>query len=58
MRAYETRNSKKLTGPISVKDVSSRTFSMADFEGSMGGGLIRVAEGIVQRLKAQFFNGI
>ena len=35
--------SAKFTGPISESVVSSRTFSMADFDGSIGGGLIRVA---------------
>lgn len=30
------------TGPIAESSVSSRTFSIADFEGSMGGGFTRV----------------
>ena len=37
---------KLLTGPISVRVVSSSTFSIGDFEGFLGGGLIRVPEGI------------
>lgn len=32
-----------LTGPMAPSSVSSRTFSIADFEGSRGGGLTRVA---------------
>ena len=32
----------ELTGPMSVMGVSSRTFSIWDFEGSIGGGLMRV----------------
>lgn len=32
-----------LAGPISERQVRSRTFSMADLDGSIGGGLIRVA---------------
>ena len=35
------------TGPISARVVSSRTFSMGDFEGFRGGGLMRVPEGII-----------
>ena len=34
---------KRLTGPISERVVSSRTFSIADLDGSIGGGLIKVA---------------
>ena len=36
-----------LTGPMSLRLMSSRTFSIADFEGSTGGGLMRVELGIV-----------
>ena len=39
----------KLTGPMSVRGRSSRTFSIGDLLGSIGGGLIRVAEGIAKR---------
>ena len=31
-----------LTGPITLNSVNSNTFSIADFEGSRGGGLTRV----------------
>ena len=33
---------EKLTGPMSVSAVRSRTFSMADLEGSIGGGFTSV----------------
>ena len=36
----------KYTGPMSVRVVSSRTFSIADLLGSTGGDLMRVAEDI------------
>jgi len=36
------RASGSLTGPIAESSVSSRTFSMADFEGLRGGGRTRV----------------
>ncbi len=37
---------QELTGPISERVVRSRTFSIADFEGSRGGGFIRVGLGM------------
>ena len=41
------RGREALTGPMSVRAVSSRTFSMAEREGSMGGGRTKVALGIL-----------
>ena len=41
---------QRRTGPMSTSGVSSSTFSMADFRGSRGGGLIRVALGILNQL--------
>ena len=50
----ERRKRRVLTGPISVRAVSSRTFSMADREGSMGGGRTKVGPGIVWMVESQF----
>ena len=38
---------ERLTGPIDVRAVSSSTFSMAERERSLGGGLTRVEEDMV-----------
>ena len=38
---------EELTGPMSRSAVSSRTFSIWDFEGSIGGGLTKVARDMV-----------
>jgi len=39
-----------LTGPISERGMSSSTFSIGDFVGSAGGGLMRVGPGMLGRL--------
>jgi hypothetical protein len=36
-----------LTGPIALNSVNSNTFSIADFEGSKGGGLTRVGRSAI-----------
>ena len=38
---------ESLTGPIALNSVNSNTFSIADFEGSSGGGLTRVGRSAI-----------
>lgn len=44
-----------LTGAMAPSSVSSNTFSMADLEGSMGGGLTRVAWSAIAGRKESVF---
>ena len=37
----------RLTGPIALNSVNSNTFSIADFEGSRGGGLTSVGQSAI-----------
>ena len=46
------------TGPMSVRVMSSRTFSIADFEVSAGGGLMSVGLGIMGAAVAQLWSRI
>lgn len=41
------------TGPIGLKSVNSNTFSIADFEGSRGGGLTSVGWSAMVEVEAE-----
>jgi hypothetical protein len=47
--------SREHTGAIAANSVNSKTFSMADFEGSSGGGLTSVGWSAMVGARSEYF---